>query len=143
MKIVVIDGQGGGVGKLLVEKLVEQSKKEEISVEIYAIGANSLASSAMLKGGAHYVATGENPVVVNVADAQCILGPVGIVVANAMLGEITPTMATAIGSGKGKKFLVPMNHCGVFIAGVQGAKLPEYIDSAVAEAYEYLRRIKK
>lgn len=143
MKIVVIDGQGGGVGKLLVEKLVEQGKSQDIPVEIYAIGSNSLASSAMLKGGAHYAATGENPVVVNAIDADCILGPVGIVVANAMLGEITPKMATAIGTAKGKKFLVPMNHCGVFIAGVQTAKLPEYVDIAVEQAYEYLKEGEK
>lgn len=140
MKIVVIDGQGGGLGRLLLEKLEEQRHLQAFPVQLYAIGSNSIATANMLKSGAEFAATGENPVVRNVQDADCILGAVGIVIANAILGEITPKMAEAVGSARGKKFLVPMNHCGVVVAGVQGAKLTEYVDSAVTMAYEYLTK---
>lgn len=134
MKIVIIDGQGGGLGKLLVEKLKETS----FDCDIYAIGTNSIATSTMLKGGADFAATGENPVVRNVMDADAILGPVGIVVAHAILGEVTPGMAEAVGGAKGKKFLVPMNGCGVVIAGVQEVKLQEYVEDAIAQLCKYM-----
>lgn len=134
MKIVVIDGQGGRLGKLLVEKVRESFP----TGEIYAIGSNSIATATMLKGGANYGATGENPVLRNVVDADIILGPVGIVVAHAILGEITPAMAEAVGGAKARKFLVPMNSCGVVIAGVQAVKLNEYVEDALVQLCAYI-----
>lgn len=127
MKIVVIDGQGGRLGKLLVEGVRGRMPQ----AEIYAIGTNSLATAAMLKAGADFGATGENPVIRAVMDADGVLGPVGIVVANAILGEVTPAMAEAVGSCRAKKFLVPMNNCGVVVAGVSEQPLSAYIACAV------------
>lgn len=127
MKIVVIDGQGGRLGKLLVEGVRERMPQ----AEIYAIGTNALATASMLKAGADFGATGENPVVRAVMDADGVLGPVGIVVANAILGEVTPAMAEAVGSCRGRKFLIPMNNCGVVVAGVTEQPLSAYVASAV------------
>ena len=127
MKIVVIDGQGGRLGKLLVEGVRGRMPQ----AEIYAIGTNALATASMLKAGADFGATGENPVVRAVMDADGVLGPVGIVVANAILGEVTPAMAEAVGSCRGRKFLVPMNNCGVVVAGVTEQPLSAYVASAV------------
>lgn len=127
MKIVIIDGQGGRLGKLLVESV----RTHMPQASIYAIGTNALATAAMLKAGADFGATGENPVIRAVADADGVLGPVGIVVANAILGEVTPAMAQAVGSCRGKKYLVPMNSCGVIVAGVSEKSLSAYVADAV------------
>ena len=127
MKIVVVDGQGGRLGKLLVEGV----KSRIPQAEVYALGTNSIATSTMLKAGADHGATGENPVLRGGEDADAILGPVGIVVANAILGEVTPAMAQAVGSCRAKKFLVPMNSCGVLVAGVREQALPVYVAQAI------------
>lgn len=127
MKLVVIDGQGGRLGCLLVEGL----RKRLPQAQICALGTNAVATAAMLKAGADVGATGENPVVRNVMDADGVLGPVGIVVANAILGEVTPAMAEAVGSCRGKKYLVPVNSCGVVVAGVEELSLPAYAVQAV------------
>ena len=127
MKIVVIDGQGGRLGRLLVEQVRMQLPQ----ARIYALGTNAVATAAMLKAGADFGATGENPVVRGVQDADGVLGPVGVVVANAILGEVTPAMAEAVGSCQAKKFLVPMNSCGVVVAGVEELSLPAYVTGAV------------
>ena len=127
MKIVVVDGQGGRLGRLLVEGV----KARLPQAQVYALGTNTVATSAMLKAGADFGATGENPVVRNVADADGVLGPVGIVMANAILGEVTPAMAEAVGSCRAKKFLIPMNSCGVVVAGVGELPLPAYVAQAV------------
>ena len=103
MKIVIIDGQGGRMGGLLAEKI----KKAAIpGAEIYALGTNSAATTAMLKAGADYGATGENPVLVNCRDADYIIGPLGIMAADALLGEVTPAMATAVGQSRAMKILL-------------------------------------
>lgn len=128
MKIVVIDGQGGRLGKLLVERVKERLPQ----AQVYALGTNTVATTAMLRAGADHGATGENPVVRNVEDADGVLGPVGIVVADAILGEVTPAMARAVGSCRARKFLVPMNSCGVIVAGVEERPLAEYVEQAVA-----------
>ncbi|NBI66681.1 DUF3842 family protein [Pseudoflavonifractor sp. 60] len=127
MKIVVIDGQGGRLGQLLVEAV----KARLPQAQVYAIGTNTVATAAMLKAGADFGATGENPVVRNVMDARGVLGPVGIVVANAILGEVTPAMAEAVGSCQARKYLVPMNSCGVIVAGVEELPLSAYVARAV------------
>lgn len=127
MKIVVIDGQGGRLGRLLVEKIKSRMPK----AQIYALGTNTVATAAMLKAGADFGATGENPVVRNVTDADGVLGPVGVVVANAILGEVTPAMAEAVGSCRARKYLIPMNSCGVAVAGVEELPLTDYVAQAV------------
>jgi hypothetical protein len=127
MKIVVIDGQGGRLGRLLVEGV----KGRLPQAQVYALGTNTVATAAMLKAGADFGATGENPVLRGVADADGVLGPVGVVVANAILGEVTPAMAEAVGSCRAKKFLIPMNSCGVLVAGVEEQPLPAYVAQAV------------
>lgn len=100
MKIVIIDGQGGKMGKMIVEQL----KEKYPSLQLIAIGTNSIATAAMMKAGADYGATGENPVVVASKDADIIIGPIGIVIADSMLGEVTPAMAKAIGQSKAEKY---------------------------------------
>ena len=127
MKIVVIDGQGGRLGRLLVEGV----KARLPQAQVYALGTNTVATAAMLKAGADFGATGENPVLRGVTDADGVLGPVGVVVANAILGEVTPAMAEAVGSCRAKKFLIPMNSCGVLVAGVGEQPLPAYVAQAV------------
>lgn len=127
MKIVVIDGQGGRLGCLLVEKVKVRLPR----AQVYALGTNAVATAAMLKAGADFGATGENPVVRGVMDADGVLGPVGVVVANAILGEVTPAMAEAVGSCRAKKFLIPMNSCGVMVAGVEERPLPVYAAQVV------------
>ena len=127
MKIVIVDGQGGKLGKLLVEQLKQRCPQGQI----YAIGTNSIATATMLKAGADFGATGENPVMRNVMDADVVLGPTGIVVAHAILGEVTPAMAEAIGGCRAPKLLVPMNSCGVWVAGVQELPLQSYVNQIV------------
>ncbi|MBQ6929550.1 MAG: DUF3842 family protein [Oscillospiraceae bacterium] len=126
MKIVVIDGQGGSLGKAITEKI-----KSRYNCEIYAIGTNSIATAAMIKAGADYGATGENPVVVNSRDADVIIGPIGIIAANSLLGEITPKMAAAIACSEAKKILVPVNKCKIHVAGTPELSFGEAIECAV------------
>ncbi len=123
MKITIIDGQGGKMGKSVIEQL----KKRHPEIELYAIGTNSLATSAMLKAGADCGATGENPCIINAQDSDIIIGPIGIVFANALLGEITPAIATAIGASKAFKILIPVNRCNHHIVGCADASLGECI----------------
>ncbi|NLM43703.1 MAG: DUF3842 family protein [Clostridiales bacterium] len=127
MKIVIIDGQGGKMGKMIVEQL----KKSYPSLELIAIGTNSIATAAMMKAGADHGATGENPVVVASKDADIIIGPIGIIIADSMLGEVTPAMAKAIGQSKAKKILIPVNKCNSHIVGSQDLPMSEYIRLAV------------
>ena len=123
MKITIIDGQGGKLGKTIVEQL----KKMHPEQEVYAIGTNSLATAAMIKAGADYGATGENPCIVNAQDSDIIIGPVGIVIANALLGEITPAIATAVGASKAYKILIPTNRCNHYVVGCNENGLSENI----------------
>ena len=127
MKIVVIDGQGGRIGK----NVIEQVKAGHKDLELYAIGTNTMATSAMLKAGADFGATGENAVLVNTADADIVIGPVGIVFANALLGEITPAIATSVGASRAFKILIPVNRCNHYIAGCAENSRGEYIRIAV------------
>lgn len=126
MNIVVIDGQGGRIGKAIIEQIRACS----INCEITAIGTNSLATSAMLKAGADNGATGENPVVIACRKADYIVGPIGIVIADSMLGEITPKMAEAVGQSDARKVLIPVNKC-ISVAGVQEMTLSQYVENAV------------
>lgn len=127
MKITIVDGQGGRIGK----SIIEQIKKKHSELELYAIGTNSIATSAMLKAGADNGATGENAVIVNAADSDIIVGPIGIVFANALLGEITPAIATAVSASKAFKILIPVNRCNHYVAGCEEAPMSEYIRIAI------------
>ncbi len=134
-KITIIDGQGGRIGKSVIEQL----KKLFPEQEIYAIGTNSIATSAMMKAGADYGATGENPCIVNARDSDIIIGPVGIVFADALLGEITPAIATAIGSSKAYKILIPTNRCNHYIVGCEESNMNSYIQLACKKVESCLK----
>ena len=110
MHILVIDAQGGGIGR----QLVAQIREELPDTVITAVGTNSLATSAMLKAGA----TGENAVIVGARKADVIVGPIGIVVADSLFGEITPAMAKAVGQSSAKRILIPINHCDNIVVGI-------------------------
>lgn len=135
MKILVIDGQGGRVGRLLIEGLKQQAPQ----LYITAIGSNSIATASMLKAGADEGATGENPVVFNSATADIIIGPIGIILSNALLGEITPRMAEAVSSSKAKKILIPINRCNNLVVGIQTLSLPEFVELAIQEVLQITR----
>ncbi|MBP7401297.1 MAG: DUF3842 family protein [Clostridia bacterium] len=129
MKILVVDGQGGRIGKLLVEQI----RAEIPGAEVTAVGTNSIATAAMLKAGADQGATGENPAVYNCLEADIVVGPIGIVIANSLLGEVTPAMAAALGQCKAHKVLIPVNRCNHTIVGGQELPLAEYIRLAVLD----------
>lgn len=129
MRIVVIDGQGGGLGRQLVAALRAACPEAELT----AVGTNSMATAAMLKAGAQRAATGENAVAVNCRRADIIVGPLGIVIADALLGEITPAMAAAVGQSAAKRVLVPVNHCDNYIAGVPELPVSRLVEAAVQQ----------
>jgi len=126
-KVVVIDGQGGKIGSLLIQRL----KAEAGQFDVYAVDTNSIATLTMLKAGANFGATGENPVIVNCRDADIIVGPVGIVLADSLLGEITPHMVTAVGQSRAHKVLLPINRCNTHVVGARDLPIPELIEAAV------------
>ena len=128
MKVVVIDGQSGRMGQLFIEK----AAAAKLPCELLAVGTNAIATAAMLKAGASAGATGENPVVVVCRTADIIVGPIGILVADAMLGEITEKMALAVGRSAARKLLLPVNQCGNLIAGTQSMSLSRVMEEAVA-----------
>ena len=127
MKLIVIDGQSGRMGQLLIERV----RAAQLPCEITAIGTNAIATAAMLKAGAHQGATGENPVLVACRTADIIAGPIGILSADSLLGEITPAMATAIGQSSAKKVLLPVNQCSNLVVGVPTLTVKELMDKAV------------
>lgn len=114
MHILVIDAQGGGIGRQVVASVREEFPDADIT----AVGTNSMATSAMLKAGAHHGATGENAVIVGTRKADVIIGPIGIVVADSLFGEITPAMAMAVGKSGAKRILIPINHCDNIVVGI-------------------------
>lgn len=129
MNILVIDAQGGGIGKQLVSSIKENMP----DVVVTAVGTNSVATSAMLKAGADNAATGENAIVVNSRTADVIVGPIGIVIADALLGEITPLMATAVAQSRAKRILIPINHCDNIVVGVQDLNMKILIQDVICE----------
>lgn len=135
MKILVIDGQGGKIGRTIVAQLAAR----DLDWEILAVGTNSMATLAMHKAGAQQSATGENPVVVSAARADVIIGPMGIIAANALMGEITPRIAMAVSEAAAVKILIPMNRCGIMVAGTPELTITEFIDKAVDTAAAMFR----
>ena len=127
MKILIVDGQGGGIGRQLVEALKREGERD-----ITCVGTNAIATSAMLRAGATRAATGENAAIVACREAEVIVGPIGIVVADALLGEVTPRMAAAVGQTLARKVLIPVNQCGNFVVGVpSGATTAQLVAQAV------------
>lgn len=126
MRIMIMDGQGGGVGRALVEELRARRPEDEL----IAVGTNAMATANMMKGGTALGATGENAVIYNSSRADAIVGPIGIVMANAMLGEITPRMAEAVASSEARLLLIPMSRCNARVMGVENKKLGDYIREA-------------
>ncbi len=132
-RVLVIDGQGGGMGKMLIALL----KKEDIQVEITAVGTNAIATTAMIKAGAERSATGENSVMFLSDKVDIIAGPMGIVMANAMLGEVTPKMAEAVTSSPAKKVLIPVSRCSTYITlSAQGT-----VNDHLADAVKKIRQL--
>ena len=134
MEILIIDAQGGGIGKQLIIEINKNFKDAHIT----AVGTNSVATTNMLKAGAKNAATGENAVVVGCRKADIIIGPVGIVIADSMYGEITPKMAVAVGQSLAKKLLIPMNHCNNIIVGVENKRMNEFISETINDLKSYL-----
>ena len=135
MKILVIDGQGGKMGKAIVEQL----KNSLPDYKITALGTNSIATSSMLKAGADFGATGENPVIYNSSNADIIIGSMGIIVANSYMGEITPAMANAISESMAVKILIPVNRCNIIVAGIEEMPFNEYTSLAVQQVKKIIK----
>lgn len=129
MNIVVIDGQGGRMGAQLIEGM----RAAGLNCDITAIGTNVLATSAMLKAGANRGATGENPVIVACRSAEVIVGPIGILAADSLLGEITPAMAAAVGQSSAVKLLLPVNQCKNIVVGTQQMTMAQLVSETVAQ----------
>ena len=127
MEIVVIDGQGGGIGKNIIQVL----KEKHPEYTIIGVGTNSMATTQLKKGGADIIATGENAVVYNVKYASIVVGPIGVAFANSMYGEITPAMANAIGESEARKYFIPVSKCSAQVVGVASKSISEYIDDLV------------
>jgi hypothetical protein len=115
---------GGGIGRSVVERL----RQEKCGHTILAIGTNAIAASAMLKAGADQSATGENAIVYNCGKADVIIGTIGIVMANSMLGEISPRIAEAVSGSEAVKVLIPVSKCNAIVAGVRDMPTAQYID---------------
>ncbi len=129
MNILVIDSQGGGMGRQLITAM----KQSMTDCAITAVGTNSVATAAMLKAGADHAATGENAVIVGCRKADVIIGPIGIVIADALYGEITPAMALAVGQSGAKRILIPTNLCDNIIVGVSDFNMNHLIEKVLAE----------
>ena len=138
MKVLIIDGQGGGLGRQLVAAVKEYDR----SIEVLAVGTNSAATNAMLKAGADQAATGENSVAVASKKAEVIMGPVGIVIADSMLGEITPRMAVAVGQSSAKRILIPVNLCDNIVVGVSDTSMGKNVQNAVEALARFTQEIR-
>ena len=127
MNILIIDGQGGQLGSQLIKSI----KANFSNINITAVGTNSTATTSMLKAGAFQGATGENAVIVNSRKVDIIIGPIGIVIADSLLGEITPAMAVAVGQSSAKRILLPMNKCDNIIAGINDLSTSKIIEDVI------------
>ncbi len=129
MNILVVDGQGGGLGR----QITEQIKRKYPDAEITAVGTNAIATQSMLKAGADHAATGENAVIVNCRRANIIVGPVGIAIADSLWGEISPAMALAVSQSNAVRILLPMNLCQNYIAGVGKLSVSQLLDDCISK----------
>lgn len=129
MNVIIIDGQGGQLGSQLIKEITDQFP----SVNLTAIGTNAVATAAMLKAGAKNAASGENPVIVACRKADVIIGPIGIVIADSLLGEVTEKMALAVSKADAVRILIPLNRCENLIAGVTNLNTKALISDAIAK----------
>lgn len=127
VKIVVIDGQSGRIGQLLVAQI----KAAALPCQLLAVGTNAIATAAMVKAGADRAATGENAVTVTCRTADVIVGPIGILAADSLMGEITPAMAVAVGQSPAQKLLLPVSHCSNTVVGTQPMSLSQLVEETV------------
>ncbi|MDW7656339.1 MAG: DUF3842 family protein [Bacillota bacterium] len=134
-KIVIIDGQGGGIGKAVIEKIRRQDCS---GIELIAVGTNALATSNMLRAGADAAATGESAIVWNCKTADIIIGAIGIIAAGSMYGELSHKMAAAISASNAVKILIPVGKCHLQVVGVTDEPLPVRIDQVVAMLEQWL-----
>lgn len=137
MKILVIDAQGGGLGKQLITKI----KKDIPELTVIAVGTNTIATAAMLKAGADEAATGENAVIVASRKADIIIGPIGIVIADAMLGEITPKMALAVAQSEAMRIIIPFSNCDNYVAGVSDFGISRLTEDALDFLKKHLKTV--
>lgn len=128
MRVCVIDGQGGGIGGVIIRRLKEEYGE---SLEVLALGTNAIATAQMMKAHANRGATGENAIVWTIRQADVIIGPIGIVLAHAMMGEVTPAVAAAVASCPARKFLLPLTQENVEVVGVAHEPLPHLVDEIV------------
>ena len=131
-KICVIDGQGGGIGSAIIKKLKETFGE---SMEVIALGTNAIATAQMIKARANRGASGENAIVQTVQQMDVNIGPIGIIMAHAMLGEVTPAMAEAIAGSPAKKILLPLSQENIEIAGIEKIPLPRLIDVLIEQNF--------
>ena len=135
-RCLILDGQGGGIGVQLARLL---AKDMPAGWELLAVGTNAAATGAMLKAGAAQGATGENALIYNAARADIILGPIGVILANGILGEVSPAMAAAVSGSEAVKVLIPTTTCGVYVAGTEELRLEEYLRQAADRALAIMR----
>jgi hypothetical protein len=128
MRVMVMDGQGGGIGATVIKGLRAVAGE---GLEIYALGTNSAATARMMKAGANRGATGENAIIQTSPNVQVIIGPLAILMANAMMGEVTPGMAAAVCSSEARKILIPLTQEKVHLVGVTSEPLPHLVDQVV------------
>ncbi len=133
-KIIVIDGQGGKLGGQIISVL----KEKAVNAEIIALGTNSIASANMIKAGPSYAATGENAVKVACRTADIIVGPIGIVIADAFHGEISPAMALAVAQADAERILIPVNRCSNYVAGLRFQNVSDLLEDAVQKILDIL-----
>lgn len=135
MRIAVVDGQGGGIGRAIVDKL----KTALPEVEVIALGTNSAATGQMLRAGADEGATGENAIVHNMKFVDIVVGVIAIINANSMMGELSPRMAQAVGESLAFKVLLPINRCNIHVVSVEEAPLSVHLDNAIRIIHEYVK----
>jgi len=135
LRICVIDGQGGGIGSAIIKRLKEEFEE---AVEIIALGTNAVATAQMMKARANRGATGENAIARTVAQADVILGPIGIVLAHSMMGEVTPKIAEAVAGSAAWKLLLPLTQEKVVIVGLSPEPLPHLVETVVSQKIKEL-----
>ncbi|MCI8538999.1 MAG: DUF3842 family protein [Oscillospiraceae bacterium] len=136
-RVLILDGQGGGIGGQLVKLLAPHLPED---CELICVGTNALATGAMLKAGRARGATGENAVIYNAARADLILGPIGVIIANGILGEVSPAIAAAVSGSEAVKILIPSSTCGIHVAGTEDCRMEEYLQRAVELAVKALNK---
>ena len=129
MNVLIIDGKGGQLGSQIIKAVISRYP----DIDLTAVGTNAAATTAMVKAGAKKAATGENPIIVACRKADVIIGPIGIVIADALLGEITPDAAKAVGQSDAVRILIPINKCENLVAGVTNLTLTSLIEDALAK----------